>query len=360
MGTLRVLLTASAILAAPAAAPAAAAEVRSGGALDVTISGYVAFQAHAGDLNNQRLDDNFARGLDFSTETEVHVIVRGKHDATGIEYGGTVEFDADTNDTENASGWVFVRGGFGELRLGDEEGPVEESALGAQTVAAGTGGIDGEVVDELVVDAVLPTNTDVRTKIRYYTPSFAGFQLALSYAPDAEDRGDTLARRGAEVGDWVEGALVYEGELAEDVELEASLVGSRGEVQDRDEFAGGRDLWTYFAGFAAEVGDLELGAGFGDEDVGGLEKRYVNLGIAYELDEVAVSLTHGRVLRTRGYEGVGEPWNLVLSADMALLPGLVLAGDLAYFDNDLDPEEAEDFTGDDSGWVWVTRLEVEF
>ncbi len=66
------------------------------------------------------------------------------------------------------------------------------------------------------------------------------------------------------------------------------------------------------------------------------------------------------MLRTRGYEWVGEPWTLVLSADMALMPGLVLAGDLAYFDNDLDPEEAEDFTGDDSGWVWVSRLEFEF
>lgn len=357
------LLTVAATAAAlaVAATAAVAAEVRPGGALDVTISGFVAFQAHGGALDDQRQEADLSTGLDFSNDTEVHVLVRGRHDVTGVEYGGTVEFDADTNNAENtAKAWVFVRGGLGELRLGDEEGPVEESALGALAVAAGTGGIDGEVVDELVVDAVLPSNTDVATKIRYYTPSFAGFQLAVSYAPNVEDRGDSLAARDVEVGDWVEGALVYEGEIADEVEVEASLVGSGGRVQDRDEFAGGRGLWTYYAGAAVGLGDLELGAGFGDEDVGGLEKRYLNLGVAYELEEVATSVTYGRVLRTRGYEGVGEPWNLVLSADAALLPGLVLAGDVAYFDNDLDGRDVEDFTGDDSGWVWVTRLELEF
>jgi hypothetical protein len=65
------------------------------------------------------------------------------------------------------------------------------------------------------------------------------------------------------------------------------------------------------------------------------------------------------VLDTDGYPGVGEPWNLVFSADAELLPGLVLAGDVAYFDNDLD-REGRDAAGGDRGWVWVTRLELAF
>ena len=72
------------------------------------------------------------------------------------------------------------------------------------------------------------------------------------------------------------------------------------------------------------------------EDAGGQRRRYVNAGVGRWFGPVYTSLTHGRVLGTSGYDGVGEPWNLVLSADLELAPGLLLAGDVAYFDNDLD------------------------
>ena len=39
--------------------------------------------------------------------------------------------------------WIFLRGGWGELRMGDEDGVVDNSVVGGQTIAAGTGGIDG-------------------------------------------------------------------------------------------------------------------------------------------------------------------------------------------------------------------------
>ena len=38
---------------------------------------------------------------------------------------------------------MFLRGGWGEIRLGDEDGVVDNSIVGGQTIAAGTGGIDG-------------------------------------------------------------------------------------------------------------------------------------------------------------------------------------------------------------------------
>jgi hypothetical protein len=57
--------------------------------------------------------------------------------------------------------------------------------------------------------------------------------------------------------------------------------------------------------------------------------------------------------------GVGRPWNLVVSADRDLLPGPALQADLACFDDDLDLEDRH-LTGGDSGWVWVTRLELSF
>jgi Gram-negative porin len=123
----------------------AAAEVKPGGALDLTITGFARFEAGGGEQDDLNLDSSFARGLDFINDTEVHILARGRSEQTGIEYGATVEFLADTNETENTDEtWIFLRGGWGgELRLGDEDGVVDNSIIGGQTIAAGTGGIDG-------------------------------------------------------------------------------------------------------------------------------------------------------------------------------------------------------------------------
>ena len=239
------------------------------------------------------------------------------------------------------------------------DGPVDASAIGAYTIAAGTGGIDGDIVDALAVDAVLPATTDTATKVRYYTPSYRGLQLGLSYTPNVDDRGDGLATTDVEATHWVEGALVYEGEL-EHLDLEASVVGGWGEAKDQGgEGAGTGDLWAYYAGAAAWLLDVEVGAGYGEEDIGGVRRRYLNAGIGTAVGPAYTSLTYGRVLWTKGYEGVGEPWNLALSADLDLAEGLVLMGDVAWFDNDLDGD-ARAFTGDDRGLVWVARLEIAF
>jgi hypothetical protein len=121
-----------------------------------------------GRLDNQNQDPDLSTQLDFGNDVEVYLNLNGEDEATGLAYGGTIELDADTNTTENAyETWVYLSGGWGEVRLGDEEGPVDESALGADTIAAGTGGIDGDIVDELAVDAVSPTTSDEATKIRW-------------------------------------------------------------------------------------------------------------------------------------------------------------------------------------------------
>lgn len=339
-----------ATLLATASGPASAADVRSAGALDIELSGFAGMRAHGGALDDQQGDPDLSRGLDFSNDTEIHVIVRRRDDDRGLDYGATVELEADTNVTRNADeSWLFVRGAWGELRLGDEDGPIDESGLGGFTVAAGTGGIDGEVIDGIAVDAVLPTTSDTATKIRWYSPFYGDVQLGVSWTPNLDD-GDALAPVDVEIGELVEAALIYEGER-DAIDVEASMVGSVGEVKE------GGDLWTWYLGAVVDLDWLELGGGVGDENVGGQEKRYVNGGVARELGPVYASVTAGRVVRTRGYDDVGEPWNVVVSADLEVAQGLVLAGDLAWVDNDRKDSASE---GDDRGWAWVTRLELAF
>ena len=177
-----------AMLGTAVALPAAAAEVTPGGALNLELTGFARFEAFGGEQDDRSLDPTLSRGLDFRNDTEVHVIARGKDEETGLEYGATIEFEADTNNTPNTDEtWVFLRGGWGEIRLGDEDGVVDNSVVGGQTLAAGTGGIDGSDAVICAAPLVFLANSNDATKVRYYTPSFGGLSLGVSYTPTQED-----------------------------------------------------------------------------------------------------------------------------------------------------------------------------
>jgi outer membrane protein OmpU len=344
---------------------ARAATVSPGGALDLTLTGFLGFRAHGGDINDARLTSGLSDGLDFSNDTEVHVVARGRHDATGIEYGATVEFEADTNRTDNTDEtWIFVRGTFGEFRFGDEDGVVDNSAVGGFTVGAGTGGIDGSIVDAIGTGVVKPYNSGDDTKIRYYTPSFGGFSVGVSYTPN-NDGGDSIASTQTDPQDLVEGALVYNGEIG-GVGILASAVGSFCRIEN--EGAGqDDDCWTWGAGAVVNLFGFRLAGGFFSQDVGPSagggsgDKDFFNLGVATTLGPVNLSVTYGQVLDSNDLVVNGneldEPMNLVFSADIGLMPGLVLAGDIGYFDNDVDVGPNKD---DDDGYQAVTRLRLAF
>src|SRR4051812_22978746 len=96
-----------------------AAEVLRGGALDVVLSGFGLFRAHGGQLDNQYGDRTLTTGVDFSNDYELHVLVSGRYDAAGLEYGAHLEFGGNTDRTaQTDEEWLWLRGGFGEFRFG--------------------------------------------------------------------------------------------------------------------------------------------------------------------------------------------------------------------------------------------------
>ena len=367
-----VLGSAAVVGALVAGAGAQAAAVGPGGALDLTLTGFARFLAHGGDLDNARLDRTIGGGLDFSNDTEVHVLARGRHDATGIEYGGTVEFEADTNSTLNTDEtWLFIRGGFGEFRFGDEDGPVDNSWVGGNTVAAGTGGIDGSIVDTVATGLAKPLNSGDSTKIRYYTPTFAGFSAGVSYTPQVGSDGQDLATKASNIGggrlgpstrpldDMFEGALVYEGEFG-GFGILASAVGA---VCDNNVDVGSDDCNNWGAGLQTSLFGFKLAGSYWTEELGDAEKTGVTAGIGYGIGPVNLSVTWAQIIDSDNLvsdSGVplDEPMNLVASADIGLMPGLVLAADVGYFDNDADGGLPGSLS--DDGYQAVGRLGLAF
>ena len=280
------LATTALVAASMVALPdgACAAEVNPGGALDLTITGFARFETFGGEQDDLALDQNRARGLDFRNDTEVHVVARGKDEQTGLEYGATIEFEADTNNTANTDEtWIFLRGGWGEVRLGDEDG-----AYGNQQrpVHRQQGRRPGHGRRELV-----------------------------------------------------------------GVGIEASAVGLYGELKnDGKEDFGGDDWWGVQGGAAINLSGFNIAGSIGSDNVGDTERNFFTAGVGYDFGDFDTSITYGQIFDANAdFEeatGIGDSaYNLVFSADYRLVRGLVLAGDVAVFDND-QTDAADSGTGD--------------
>ena len=254
--------------------------------------------------------------------------------------------------------------------VGGEDG----AALSAASVAAGTGGLDGDIVSDLFgASTYEPLGTDDATKISYATPKFGGLNVGVSYTPnlaeifDGAGNGDLLASKDVAAGDIVEGIAHYVGEFGE-VRLLGSLSGLYGDIKDEDA-AGGDDYWAAQAGAVVEAFGVSVGGSYLTEEVGSLEVDAVTLGIGTGFggdDEGVggfnVSLNYGQIISSVDLSlndsEVDEPYTLVASADYGIAPGLILQGDVAYFDNDVEGEPVN--ADDDNGWFAVMALALEF
>jgi outer membrane protein OmpU len=214
-------------------------------------------------------------------------------------------------------------------------------------------------------------NSNDATKIRYYTPSFGGFSLGVSYTPTQEDfnsggnngqffanKDGVLAMDGQNI---VEGAAVYDGEFG-GIGVLASVVGLYGELKNEAEDTFGDDKWWGVqTGANIDLFGFRLGGAIGHDEVGETKRDFFNAGIGAALGPVNTSITYGQIFSTNSdfdeATGLGDSgYNLVLSADVALAPGLVLAGDVSKFDNDSTGDTG---TGD-KGWTAVASVRLAF
>jgi len=316
-------------------------------AFEVNIRGFLNFDTVVGDLEETGAVGGDPKDYDFQTDTEIHVQGVNTDDETGIRYGMMVEFEADGNSTLNTDeAWIFVDGAFGGFRLGDEDGALDNSKISAANIAAGTGGIDGDGV--VATSQFAPTNSGDSTKIRYDSPSIAGFTLHGSFTPAGGDIGSSTAQDGTtDYQEWVETAVVYTGSFGGlDLQAGGALGFNNGE-NGADDFIG----WN-LGGIVGFSGFQVVGSYWQDEDGPDGDKTGVTAGAAASLGPADMSLTYAGVIDSDNDPGGEESQNIVLSATVGVLPGMSLNGDVSWFDRDAD--------GPDDGVAGVVRLRVAF
>lgn len=268
------------------------------------------------------------RGYAFDFDTEIVPQARGVTD-TGITYGFKVELQANTWNSLNADeAMLFFSGAFGRIELGNEDGAADSMALGAHTIAAGTGGIDGSARGIVTGDVKIRDSGDA-TKITYYTPRVAGFQLGASFTPDTGND-EVRFSSDADAGQYenhIEVGANYVGSFS-GVDLGLAATGVFG-----DEETGGTDQRNFSLGGTVGFAGARFGALWGRDrpGTGGATRdNFFTLGGAYGFGPVTASLTYNH----RKPKGGDRRQGGFLSGTYALFPGVRLQGDVGYQDVD--------------------------
>lgn len=197
----KVLLGTSAMLAAGlAASPAFAADgiqLKLGGFFRTAVEGNWDNNAK-GDLGDNRYNDG------VYSDGEIYFTGKTTLD-NGLTVGARVELEAEQSADQIDAAYAFFQGGFGEVRAGSTLGALASTCV---TPVGGTTNFGAFTQNQMLTNA----NTDVPSrpaicrgvdgivgsdagngasygddksqKIMYITPSFGGFQLALSWSPN--------------------------------------------------------------------------------------------------------------------------------------------------------------------------------
>ena len=193
----KILLGSTALLGVGLAANTAAAS----DGIKLTIGGWytTAYQAvfdddGEGEPGDDRNTDN------FSTDGEIHFTGKTTLD-NGLTVGVHVELEAEQSDDQIDESYAFWEGGFGEVRIGNDDSAMQGACITPPGYTNNFGATspsrlpynDGFSTSGVVV---APTSQTVcagvdndATKIVYYSPIWSGFSFALSYTPDGDTDG---------------------------------------------------------------------------------------------------------------------------------------------------------------------------
>lgn len=289
---------------------------------------------------------------------DTHVSVKADGHAHGMKYGGKVVLNADSsnskygytlNTTNNNIAHetkAYVTTMFGKLEAGSTTGAYANMKVSSANFAHATGGIDGDAQywynpymlndqsnnllmwapEQFVVNPNLPSNyvhgLDAHSaKISYYTPSYMGFKVGVSYSPDSEQRGtvsktSSVYRNVAAANSLTGYKNVWEGGLRykakfDGVGFQASVLGNMGTAKNFARAAADtqlqrHDLKAWEAGAALSYMGFTVAGSYADMGKSGTVKTYNgtnaltgkkkstfwNAGAAYEYSNLGASLTY--------------------------------------------------------------------
>lgn len=356
------------------------------------------------------------RSTEMRNRFRVNIIPSAKAD-NGLEYGARIRIRADNNNANGRTltqdrAYIFAQGGFGQVRLGtsntfnDEtivSRPIDylpfglfdqalahiggSQALGATGVAANAGAdiAGGNLVTLNAGSMAWPTFGDVATRVVYFSPRIAGFQLGASYTPRNDDSQNSVNRLKtgtatatstfqSSMQDLWEVGANYDAKFGGfGVKAGAGYYGG----QASDAVGGGasfKDLRAWQAGLQVSFAGVALGGSYTDFGKSGLNKSSAiapfqeranvwQLGAQYTLGPIVVGAGWSRGQDSGSVTVAGKRKLDVyeVGASYTVAPGFAVQAQYDYFKADSDlPFTAATGDRDDKGSIVILRTTLAF
>lgn len=221
---------------------------------------------------------------DVAFDTEAHIFLEATgRTSQGLKYGAhlgispTIQFNTNSARRYLSRTYIFMEDkSMGRLELGSNDGAADQMTLGAGSIAAATGGVNGDwfkyirtapttgygnfilnpamplendlynvpsAIELIPRDASQPTRVtfhDVREKSRkitYISPMYEGFQAGISYIPDVANNAarnpviNTTNTTTFQEHDAISGGISWEGRIQKDHMVKAAIFGEYGKVR---------------------------------------------------------------------------------------------------------------------------------
>jgi hypothetical protein len=257
------------------------------------------------------------RDIVFRQDVEIHFKGETTLD-NGLTVGATIQLEGQQSDDQIDEVWAYFKGGWGELRFGDDDDATEQlhylipsasNIFGVDTPYfefANNNNGGSHQTNTTIMDA-----TSDATKLIYFSPSFAGFTFAVSFAPDsgAQDlysgfvtannsSGTTFSNNTGQIQDVFAAALNFDHDFA-GVNLATGVGFEEGQWENTTTGASADTTWgvdghliTSFSGFTIGT------AGRYQENytsASGPDQWVVGVGATYNWDAWTVGLawSHG-------------------------------------------------------------------
>ncbi|MDP2699230.1 porin [Thalassospira sp.] len=345
----KILVASSALVAVAFAGQASASEP-----IKLSVGGYMEQWAGVADQEN-----GFASRNAFQSDTEVHFKGSTTLD-NGIEIGAAIELEGQGGASNQVDEqYLYVNGGFGQVKLGAEDGAAADMA----TLAPSTGAViaqDGDLGNW--VDISTPNanylgaggGADAASdskRVTYYTPVLGGFRAGISYADSINsETNNTVTDNDSRVSAGVE----YKGDF-DAVSVKVSAVGEDDQASEGQWWHVGANVgfgnFTVGASYGIQDSEFNAGTSTGnDQEVEGYD-----LGVSYKMDAATVSATYYGETEEQGV-GAGEDSLDVVALGLTytLGAGVEWRSSVFWFENDRVA------AADNEGYGLVTGIKLSF
>ncbi|WP_430473746.1 porin [Thalassospira lucentensis] len=338
----KILVASSALVAVAFAGQASASEK-----ISLSVGGYM--EQWAGFADEDRGESVNA----FQSDTEVHFSGSTTLD-NGIEVGAKIELEGEQASNQVDEQYLYVNGGFGQVKLGAEDGAAADMGITAPSVGP-VGANDGDLGNWVSVNAVpdtVPAGDDSK-RLTYYTPSLGGFKAGISYADDDDSETNDTVRTG---DNRVSAGIEYRGDF-DGVSVAVSLVGEHKGEGEWYGVGANVGFGAFTVGASVSETDGEFGVGEATTYVD--DTTDFDIGVSYAMDAASVSLTYayGESDDTAGTSGVDEINTVDLGLAYTLGAGVTWKSSVFWFDDEGQDAGTAD---DNEGFGAVTGLVLSF